>query len=294
VRSVTEDGEIQTTEAFVRQVVDRIQGVIEAKLTPPQLSTIPVLSTVYPSLNYQSPSFYPSLYNNVSPPQVGFQVASAPQVGYNVISAPQANTAGLRNVSEVAKNNAPPTTTIYDTNKRCWICNAEKHFASNRPNRTPKDTNATENSNTNNKPDLNNPYVPCRYFKKTGHTVNDCYRLVNKRIAEDAERIRINSLQPPATSARVFLSIDDPKPTRDKFVYIAATINGNVTRCLCDSGCDVNLLPVHFVNLEDVLPSDCKPFAAEGTPIDVIGHCTILIALENGFLIKTNSSFHPA
>jgi len=34
VRSVTEDGEIQTTESFVRQVVERIQGVIEAKRTP--------------------------------------------------------------------------------------------------------------------------------------------------------------------------------------------------------------------------------------------------------------------
>jgi len=35
VGSVTEDNEMQSTEAFVRQVFDRIQGVIEAKLTPP-------------------------------------------------------------------------------------------------------------------------------------------------------------------------------------------------------------------------------------------------------------------
>jgi len=35
VRSVTEDGDVQSTEAFARQVVDRIQGVIEARLTPP-------------------------------------------------------------------------------------------------------------------------------------------------------------------------------------------------------------------------------------------------------------------
>jgi len=39
VRSVAEIGEIQTTEALLqifilRQVVERIQGVIEAKLTP--------------------------------------------------------------------------------------------------------------------------------------------------------------------------------------------------------------------------------------------------------------------
>jgi len=34
VRSVTGESDVQSTEAFVRQVVDRIQGVIEAKLTP--------------------------------------------------------------------------------------------------------------------------------------------------------------------------------------------------------------------------------------------------------------------
>jgi len=43
VRSVTEDGEIQNTEAFVRQVIDRIQGVIEVKLTPPQTCSYPCL-----------------------------------------------------------------------------------------------------------------------------------------------------------------------------------------------------------------------------------------------------------
>jgi len=36
VKSVIADGEIQTPEAFVRQVVEIIQGVIEAKLTPAQ------------------------------------------------------------------------------------------------------------------------------------------------------------------------------------------------------------------------------------------------------------------
>jgi len=37
VRLITGDGDIQTTEAFVRQVADRIQGVIESKLTSPEL-----------------------------------------------------------------------------------------------------------------------------------------------------------------------------------------------------------------------------------------------------------------
>jgi len=66
-------------------------------------------------------------------------------------------------------------------------------------------------------------------------------------------------------------------------VYIAATIIGQKTNCLFDSGCDVNLLLVHFVNLEDVLLSDCKLYAAGGAPIEVLGHCKISIQLENGF-----------
>jgi len=43
MRSVTENGEIQTTEDFVRQVVDKIQGVIEAKLTTPPTFSYPCL-----------------------------------------------------------------------------------------------------------------------------------------------------------------------------------------------------------------------------------------------------------
>jgi len=153
VRSITEDGDIQTTEAFVRQVVDRIQGVIEAKLAPTQPSPIPVLSTVYPGLNYQSPSFYPTPYPIASPPQVGYgvvnappisyQVSNAPQVGYNVVIAPQGNNVIPRNISEVATKNTPISAKIYDDKRRCWICNDEKHFASNCPNKALKDNNTT-------------------------------------------------------------------------------------------------------------------------------------------------------
>jgi len=77
-------------------------------------------------------------------------------------------------------------------------------------------------------------------------------------------------------------------------VNISATISGNVTRCLCDSGCDVNLLPVHFVNLENVLPSDCKLFAARGTPREVLGHCKITIQFENGFSIDIDFIISPS
>jgi len=238
-------------------------------------------------------------YGVVNAPPISYQVSNTPQVGYNIVSTPQGSNASPRNISEVATNKTPISAKIYDDKRRCWICNDEKQFASNCPNKALKDNNTTQTSYNNNKPDLNDPKEPCRYCKKFGHTVKDCYRLVNKKITEDAERLRTDSLQPPVTSARVISSIDDPKPTRDKFVYISATINGNVTRCLCDSVCDVNLLPVHFVNLENVLPSDFKLFAAGGTSIEVIGHCRIPIQFENGFLIDTDfiiwlsCSLHP-
>jgi len=78
-------------------------------------------------------------------------------------------------------------------------------------------------------------------------------------------------------------------------VYIAATIiNGTLTDCQCDSGCDVNLLPIHYVNLNDVSPSNCNLSAAGGTPIEVLGHCKIPIQLKNGFLIETDFTISPS
>jgi len=89
-------------------------------------------------------------------------------------------------------------------------------------------------------------------------------------------------------------SIDVPKVGRGKFVYISAFINCKKTDCLCDSGCDVNLLPVHFVDLCDVLPSECKLYAVGGTPIEVLGHCKLTIQLENCFLVETDFIISPS
>jgi len=60
------------------------------------------------------------------------------------------------------------------------------------------------------------------------------------------------------------------------------------------SGCDVNLLPVHFVNLDDVLPSDCTLFAVGGTPIEVLGHCRIPLQLKISFFIETDFIISPS
>jgi len=60
VRSNTEKGDVQSTEALVGQVAGRIQEVIEAKLTPTQYSPTSILSQAYPGLNYQANPFCPS------------------------------------------------------------------------------------------------------------------------------------------------------------------------------------------------------------------------------------------
>jgi len=121
VRSITGDGDIQTTEALVRQVAERIQGVIESKLTSPPASYVPVLTTAYPGLNYSSPTYYPTPYPNANTPQIhvgynivntpqsGYQVSNTSQVGYNIVSTPQGSNVIPRIVSEVATNNTPST-----------------------------------------------------------------------------------------------------------------------------------------------------------------------------------------
>jgi len=90
------------------------------------------------------------------------------------------------------------------------------------------------------------------------------------------------------------LSLDPYSSGTPKFVYIPAYINGVLTDCLCDSGCDVNLLPVKFVNLNDVLLSSCELFAAGGTPIEVLGHCKIPLQLKDSFFIETDFIISPS
>jgi len=87
-------------------------------------------------------------YNVVIAPQLGYQVPNTLQVGYNIVSAPQVSNIIPRNVSETATNNTPNSARIYDEKRRCWICNDEKHFASNCPNKSPSDNNIIQNKIT--------------------------------------------------------------------------------------------------------------------------------------------------
>jgi len=174
VRYVTKEGDVQSTEALVRQVDDRIQGVKKAKLTPTQYFPTSILSQAYPGLNYQANPFCPSPYGDLTAPQVVFQVAGTPQVGYcpanapqsSPASAPQASTTNQRIVSKVPTNNTLPTIKVYDASRRGWTCNSKQHFDSKCTSKVSKIANTSQSSNNNSKPDLNDPNEPCRYCQK--------------------------------------------------------------------------------------------------------------------------------
>jgi len=72
MRSAVEVDEIPVTEAFIKQVVERIQGVIEAKLIPAQLPPVTTIQSAYPGLSYQALPFYPVLYTDAFLPQVAY------------------------------------------------------------------------------------------------------------------------------------------------------------------------------------------------------------------------------
>jgi len=147
----------------VRQVVglERIQGVIEAKLIPAQLPPVTTIQSAYPGLGYQAAPFCPAQYHTVSPPQV---VYASP-------AATQPTTAVQRNVSSLATTNTPPTVEIYDTKRKCLTCGSEQHLLVNCPNKIPRTVEVAKQVSTSNNQPQNDANEICKYCKKTGHNV---------------------------------------------------------------------------------------------------------------------------
>jgi len=139
---------------------------------------------------------------------VPYTNVALPQAAYAITNVPQPSTAIPRNVSEPATTNPPSTVKINDTSRKCWTCISEQHFSSRCPNKIHSTTNPTQASNKNNDPDLNDPNEPCKYCKMTGHTVKHCYKLAKQKLAEDAEKLKTDSLQPSITIARVVSSVE--------------------------------------------------------------------------------------
>jgi len=142
VRSVNEDSDILVTEAFVRQVCERIQGVIQAKLTPAhtlqeevgQGSTFLVTTIFFVNsgLNYQALPFYPVPYPTMSPPQVVYTRLTVSQPG---------NAIPLTNGIDARPNNRPRRT--LDPKRKRWICDSNQHLSTACPG---KRTNAVVNN----------------------------------------------------------------------------------------------------------------------------------------------------
>jgi len=59
------------------------------------------LTTAYPGINYQTPTFYAGPYTGISPNLLGY-TAGQPQV--NIAGKPQVNTTSQRNTSEITNS----------------------------------------------------------------------------------------------------------------------------------------------------------------------------------------------
>jgi len=135
------------------------------------------LTTAYPGIHYQTPTFYAGPYTSVSPNLLGYS-AGQPQV--NLAGQPQVNTSSERNANEIANSSLPTVVKNGDSRRRCWVCQSEQHFFSNCPNKIPRAIDASLAANNDIRPELNDPNEPCRYCKKAGYTVKDCFKLPNK------------------------------------------------------------------------------------------------------------------
>jgi len=133
--------------------------------------------------------------------------------------------------------------------------------------------------------------------KKVGHTVKDCFKLANKKQKEEAEKLRLNSIRPTVSSDRLILtdlndkikSNDVVRPnkegegntdlnvaagdTEDDLVYLEVLLNGTSRACLCDTGNQLGLIPLRFVNPENIVPKKTRICAANGVIIDTLGSC---------------------
>jgi len=135
VRSVTGDGEIPVIEAFVRQVVERIQGVIEAKFTPAQPLPITTTSSAYSGLSYRSSPFQTGNYTTVSPPQVVYVNPT--------VSQPSNLSAWIN--SAVARPQRVP-----NPDRKYCTCGSPQHLSSACPGKT---INVGASNNTTNTSD---------------------------------------------------------------------------------------------------------------------------------------------
>jgi len=196
-------------------------------------------------------------------------------------------------VSEIAITTTPSTVKVYDTKRRCWICQSEQHFASSCPNKISRVVDSSSTVTNDNRPEFINPSEPCRYCKKLGHTVKDCYKLSNKKATDLTPTIVGEVVHTVASATDYTFRIIDSENVdthgTSKRVYLGAVINDKIGSCMCDSGSDVNFMPYHLVEPKHIISMSMKSYAANGTVTEIMGHCRLTVQLANQ--VKFDSDF---
>ena len=72
-------------------------------------------------------------------------------------------------------------------------------------------------------------------------------------------------------------AMEHPRVGRN--VYLRMALNGTEYSFLLDSGCDVTLLPAHFVRGHQIIPTNKQVTAANGTSIELIGEALVELKL---------------
>ena len=62
--------------------------------------------------------------------------------------------------------------------------------------------------------------------------------------------------------------------------FIEIDIAGYKHKCLLDTGCDYSLIPCHLVPSAKLDPVDLDIYAANGAPIDILGHMTVEFEIQ--------------
>jgi len=163
-------------------------------------------------------------------------------------------------------------------------------------------------SGTNdNRPELNDPNEPCRYCKKTNHTVKDCSRLADKKNRESG-KIGLDTLAPIVTNveirkSNIHGSVAGPGQenhgntvsnvaagdTDDDLVYLEVLLDGVPRVCLCDTGSELSFIPLRLVDRGNITPKKTRIRAANGIIIDILGSCQVNVQI--GDSLNVDSSF---